>query len=365
MNKTFRKRVELVWKEFSKKEERFRKLTRKKNPTNEEIDELVDSAAAIFRKAIPELEFEIGPRSRKCEITFWVQASRLIIFMLDYLVSKAPEDLRKNWIFTIGREPSPGRIVGIAASHASITAKDVKVRLEKVDDMFDVTFYNKQMLPLWERYEPFALGLMNQLLEETVGELTSLAYISNMKISAKDMRKNVFPLSELPIELLRLGRRPIQSYKELIEPKYYEGKSKKAIDAELREDIVAGITKYPHLLKDYDNKNDENILWLEFNGADAGFIFFSMKEVQENGNIEKRSALSDEFQAYLKETCGGSITIIGDAGGYRYEYIDFLAWDLPEVLEAVQNFFKDGRADVAGVKPFKNDDMELILYSKE
>lgn len=59
------------------------------------------------------------------------------------------------------------------------------------------------------------------------------------------------------------------------------------------------------------------------------------------------------------------LPFIGEAGGYCYEYIDFLAWDLQEVLEAVQEFFKDGKVDVAGVKPFKSNDMELILYSKE
>ena len=59
---------------------------------------------------------------------------------------------------------------------------------------------------------------------------------------------------------------------------------------------------------------------------------------------------------HLEQSVGDSFKFIGGATGVEYGYLDFIAWDLKEVLECATKFFASSKVSWAGYHSFRQKD---------
>ena len=83
-------------------------------------------------------------------------------------------------------------------------------------------------------------------------------------------------------------------------------------------------------------------------------------------NREEYFAISHELEDYLSSACGPDVlTLTGGATGIFCGYVDFIAWDLPAVLNKVQDFFADTDLPWADFHTFRREAGTVSLKRPE
>ena len=132
-------------------------------------------------------------------------------------------------------------------------------------------------------------------------------------------------------------------------------------DADWRMDVTDGVTSCPPLLAGYLENDDAEIDLCHRHGIAAGFFCWPLSSGQ-----DAFSTVLEDLQAALDRQAGPeACTITGYARGTFCGYLDFLAWDLPAVLDAARDFFAGSGLDWANFHSFRRDVSTVRLFTRE
>ena len=136
----------------------------------------------------------------------------------------------------------------------------------------------------------------------------------------------------------------------------------------LRRDILSGVTVCPLFEKEYLAGKTGGIDALHRDGAVPGFFYYSLTEDSPKGNSSGKEglALRDSLQDKILQKAGDkAVTFLGGASGTAHEYLDFIAWDLPALLDAAVEVFKQSPVLKASFHTFRQDAGGVLLKEAE
>ena len=105
-------------------------------------------------------------------------------------------------------------------------------------------------------------------------------------------------------------------------------------EADWRLDTVSGSTRLPVLVGDYLRAESDTMDLLHQDGVMAGFLIYPLDSFTGENRSEAIHSFRDELEAALLDQAGeDAFTLLGGATGLYAGYLDFIAWDLPAVLD--------------------------------
>ena len=136
----------------------------------------------------------------------------------------------------------------------------------------------------------------------------------------------------------------------------YEMEPNEDPEADWRLDVIAGSTNCVPLINGYLSAENDSMDDLHADGVVAGFFCYPLDTLREEEGSDKIFAFRDELEDYLSSACGPDVlTLTGGATGIFCGYVDFIAWDLPAVLNKVQDFFADTDLPWADFHTFRRE----------
>ena len=172
-------------------------------------------------------------------------------------------------------------------------------------------------------------------------------------------------LSDLPKIMDDLGLQVWTDAAECLENQYctYQIEPKQEADGVLRSDVFIGTTLLPDLIDEYNDDESDCMDEYQQDGIVPGFIAFPIDGFEGENRAEEILQFRHELQSYIEENASlDAVTFIGGATGISNGYIDFIAWDLPEVLDAASEFFSQSELPWATFHTFRRDVESIGLW---
>ena len=101
-------------------------------------------------------------------------------------------------------------------------------------------------------------------------------------------------------------------------------------DWSLREDVFAGVTSCLPIPRAYYQGDDEIMEDFHMDGAVPGFFWYPLDGIARDQILDLR----DEMEQKISAKAGDAVTFTGGATGVSLGYLDFIAWNLDQVLQA-------------------------------
>ena len=363
--RNFKERTKQAWEVFCQKEADLRARLQSCRNGQGDFSLFNNELNGILTIAFDEISFEAGFNGEKCEIILSPGGIKEVLFMLNYFVSNAPGHLKENWSFLVGRASQPDIAVDFGNFH--ITVEDVQVLVEKVDESkVDIVLYCQKLFEQYQKDDIKIWEILYILIDHAIGELSEMAYIDSLDVSYAPLQGEVIALSQLSSELTKLGLEPITEPKDILESYVaYEFAPDEDPEADWRLDIVSGSTCCPSLVNGYLENSNINMEILYGNGIAAGFLIYPIDSLADGENSDPIFDFREQLVEYLEETCGDeNIYITGGATGIYCGYVDFIAWDLENVLHAADSFFKNTQIDFVAYHSFARMAATLGLHRK-
>ena len=102
-----------------------------------------------------------------------------------------------------------------------------------------------------------------------------------------------------------------------------------------RFDIISGSTRLLSLMNDYYGERSYAVDSLLNDGIVAGYLFYPLDTIESDSKGTQILDLRDAIAEELEQSLPDSFMFVGGATGVNFGYIDFIAWDLRDVLEQV------------------------------
>ena len=137
-------------------------------------------------------------------------------------------------------------------------------------------------------------------------------------------------------------------------------------DADWRLDTYVGSTRLPVLINDYLSAHSNVMDAYHKDGIVAGFLCYPVDGFEGENQAEQILQFRDSLQAAILEHAGAdAVTFLGGATGLYYGYLDFIAWDLPAVLDAAKDFLTDSEVNQGVFHVFRRDVGAVRLWERE
>ena len=364
--KNFRERTREAWAAFARIEGTLRQImdTDKSHQRSEELVELCSRALEI---ALSDTAFELGFNGEKYELILSPEGLRSRLFPLVYFQQQAPESVLAHWNIRVGRQPAPGFL--LRAGEIEIRVEDVQMWAEKTEDQrVSLGLYCEKLIPLLKEDTDKVWWALSVLVDQTVGEISSIAFVAGFDVYARPKEEPAMCLSQLPELLQGMGLPLWRDGSDYLENSYltYELEPVEDPEADWRLDVYAGSCRLPVLINDYMAARSDTVDEYHKDGIAAGFLCYPLEsftgEERSKAILDFRDALRD---AVLGEAGAQAVTFLGGATGLYYGYLDFIAWDLPAVLTAAQAFFGKSGLPCAHFHAFRRDVGGVPLLEEE
>ena len=373
--KNFRERTREAWAAFARIEGTLRQIM-DTDKTHQRSEELIETCSRALEIALSNTAFELGFNGEKYELILSPEGLRSRLFPLVYFQQQAPESVLAHWNIRVGRQPAPGFL--LRAGEIEVRAEDVRMWAEKTDDQrVNLVLYCEKLTPLLNEDADRVWWALSMLVDQTVGEISSIAFVAGFDVYARPKEEPAMCLSQLPELLQGMGFTLWREGGDYLENSYvaYEREPVKDPDADWRLDVYAGSCRLPVLINDYMAARSDMVDEYHKDGIAAGFLCYPLEsftgEERSKAILDFRDALRD---AVLGEAGAQAVTFLGGATGLYYGYLDFIAWDLPAVLTAAQAFFgKSGlpcahfhafRRNVGGVPLLEEEEPAPAVHEK-
>ncbi|MGI6591459.1 MAG: hypothetical protein ACOX1O_07660 [Eggerthellaceae bacterium] len=342
-DQTFRDRVQSAWREFLDEESSIRSMiqaeiagTETEDPEDDEADSVAEKMDGILSHALYNSSFELGFDGKSYELTLTSDAGPAEVFKLRYFKEHAPKEVFEHWKVNLGRQVDPSFTIEINGEE--LTAKDIRVWTEWDDDGVSLSLYGKQVVPLLHDDPDQAGWVFSALLDHTLGEICAMDLVNELTLLDEPQDEGGMPLSNLPTALFKAGYSLSNDIERMTDiPTEYECEPIEDEEADWRLDVTKGVITCPALLSEYYEGEDDVMNSFHDDGAVPGFICWPIEAVEGNNRVDALRSFSDKLEeGILKRAGSSSVTFIGHATGLYAGYLDFIAWDLPEVLEAAE-----------------------------
>ncbi len=369
--KNFLQRVDDGWKKFAAGEEELRRLISE----NADSEDITDYCHELLSDTFTDFCYELGFNGEKYDLILSPEKDKLMLYLFDEFRKRAPESVKEHWNIILGRQPA-GEKFDLEFLGKQFSLSDVTVRIEQEDNNLTVIGYSEKISPLLNENKNQAFWLFDLLLDMALGEIVNMRYVDSIDIVDKPFSgDDAIPLTKLrDIMKERFGENEdwysVESYLESITG--YELTPREFAEDEYptpRLDAFYVFSSVPQLMIDYIENKHYTINKADNDGVVAGFIFFPVHvfEDDENGNRGKNILdFREELQSYIEDKAGDSCVFIGGASGYANCYLDFLAWNIRNVLDAAVDFFAaQNTVPWAYYQSFRSDVNVLSLLRRD
>ena len=340
--KNFRERTQEGWAAFSQIEGSLRQIM-DTDETHQRGDELIEQCGNVLKTALRDTSFELGFNGEKYELILSPEGLRSNLFPLVYFQKQAPESVLEHWNIWVGRQPCEG--FELRAGDIEVRAEDVQVWAEKTEDrQMNLVLYCEKLTPLLKEDTDRVWWALSMLVDQTIGEVSAIALIAGFDISAQPKDEPAMPLTKLPELVQSMGLSLWRDGSDYLENSYlaYELDPVEDPEADWRLDVYTGSCRLPVMINEYMAACTDTVDEYHRDGIVTGFLCYPI----DGFTGEERSKAILDFRDDLRDTIlrkagAESVAFLGGATGLYYGYLDFIAWDLPAVLEAAKDFFAD------------------------
>ena len=352
----FRERTEAAWEKFAQQEAQLRQRM-DEDKDHQRGDELVAQMEDVLHLAFDDISFEMGFNGQKHELILTPEGDKVKLFELVYFQKHAPKKVLEHWNILAGRQPNPG--IGLRTDDGwEVSGEDVQVWLEeRGKNSFALSAYCEKLLPLLREEEGRAWWMLTTLTDQVLGEISHMRYIDAFDVLEEPKGEQSILLSDLPDKLKGMGLDLAADPEDYLENYIgYEMEPNEDPEADWRLDVIAGSTNCAPLINGYLSAENDSMDDLHADGVVAGFFCYPLDTLREEEGSDKIFAFRDELEDYLSSACGPDVlTLTGGATGIFCGYVDFIAWDLPAVLNKVQDFFADTDLPWADFHTFRRE----------
>ena len=337
--KNFRQRTKEAWAAFMAIEAELRQImdTDKMHGRGEE---LIAKCSSALELALDSPAFELGFNGEKYELILSAEGNRARLFTLVYFQRHAPEAVLAHWNVFAGRQPSEG--FSLRAGEIQVQAEDVQAWAEKREEGISLTLFCEKLLPLMKENEDKMWWMLYTLTVQVLGEVSAIALISELNLAEEPKEGPSVRLSHLPQTLRDMGYTLWDDAQSYLDNSYiaYELEPVEDEEADWRLDIFAGSARLPVLINEYLCGESDTMDDYHKEGAAAGFLCYPLAGFRGEDRAARILQFRDALQeAVWKQAGEDAVTFLGGAAGLYYGYLDFIAWDLPAVLDADGEFF--------------------------
>jgi tetratricopeptide (TPR) repeat protein len=364
--KNFRERTQQAWAAFSQIEAELRQII-DTDETHQRGDELIEKCGNALRSALGDTAFELGFNGEKYELILSPEGLRSRLFPLVYFQRQAPESVLEHWNIWVGRQPCEG--FELRAGEIEVRAEDVQMWAEETEDhQVSLVLYCEKLTLLLKEDADKVWWALSMLVDQTIGEVSAIALIAGFDVYAQPKDEPAKLLSELPELLQSMGLSLWRDGSDYLENSYraYELEPVEDPEADWRLDVYTGSCRLPVLINDYLTARADTVDEYHRDGIAAGFLCYPVDGFAGEDRAEQILQFRDDLRDAILEKAGAeAVTFLGGATGLYYGYLDFLAWDLPAVLDAARDFFEDSQIDQGGFHTFRRDVGTVRLWEKE
>lgn len=364
--KNFRERTQEGWAAFSQIEAELRQII-DTDETHQRGEELVEKCGNALKTALRDTSFELGFNGEKYELILSPEGLRSRLFPLVYFQKQAPESVLEHWNIWVGRQPCEG--FELRAGEIEVRAEDVQMWAEETEDhQVSLVLYCEKLTPILKEDTDKVWWALSMLVDQTIGEVSAIAFVAGFDVCAQPKDEPAKLLSELPELLQSMGLSLWRDGSDYLENSYraYELEPVQDPDADWRLDVYTGSCRLPVLINDYLTARADTVDEYHRDGIAAGFLCYPVDGFAGEDRAEQILQFRDDLRDAILEKAGAeAVTFLGGATGLYYGYLDFLAWDLPAVLDAARDFFEDSQIDQGGFHTFRRDVGTVRLWEKE
>ena len=352
----FRERTQEAWAAFAGIEGSLREIM-DSDKTHQRGEEVLKLCGDALSPALGDTSFELGFQEEKYALILSAEGLRSRLFPLVYFQQQAPRSVLEHWSILVGRQPCEG--FELRSGDIEVQPGDVQVWAEETEDQrVDLVVCCEKLTPLLKEDTDKVLWALSMLVDQTIGEVSAIALIAGFDIYAEPKDGPATPLSELPELLQSMGLSLWRDGSDYLENSYlaYELEPVKDPEADWRLDVYTGSCRLPLLINDYLSARSDTVDEYHKDGIAAGFFCYPLddfpSEERSKAILDFRDALRD---AILRDVGAEAVTFLGGATGLYHGYLDFIAWDLPAVLDAAQAFFEESGLPYAHFHAFRRD----------
>ena len=364
--KNFRERTQEAWAAFSQIEAELRQII-DTDETHQRGEELVEKCGNALKTALRDTSFELGFNGEKYELILSPEGLRSRLFPLVYFQRQAPESVLEHWNIWVGRQPCEG--FELRAGEIEVRAEDVQMWAEETEDhQVSLVLYCEKLTPILKEDTDKVWWALSMLVDQTIGEVSAIALIAGFDVCAQPKDEPAKLLSELPELLQSMGLSLWRDGSDYLENSYlaYELEPVEDPEADWRLDVYTGSCRLPVLINDYLTARADTVDEYHRDGIAAGFLCYPVDGFAGEDRAEQILQFRDDLRDAILEKAGAeAVTFLGGATGLYFGYLDFLAWDLPAVLDAARDFFEDSQIDQGGFHTFRRDVGTVRLWEKE
>lgn len=364
--KNFRERTQQAWAAFSQIEAELRQII-DTDETHQRGDELIEKCGNALRSALGDTAFELGFNGEKHELILSPEGLRSRLFPLVYFQKQAPESVLEHWNIWVGRQPCEG--FELRAGEIEVRAEDVQMWAEETEDhQVSLVLYCEKLTPILKEDTDKVWWALSMLVDQTIGEVSSIALIAGFDVCAQPKDEPAKLLSELPELVQSMGLSLWRDGGDYLENSYraYELEPVEDPEADWRLDVYTGSCRLPVLINDYLTARADTVDEYHRDGIAAGFLCYPVDGFAGEDRAEQILQFRDDLRDAILEKAGAeAVTFLGGATGLYFGYLDFLAWDLPAVLDAARDFFEELQIDQGGFHTFRRDVGTVRLWEKE
>ncbi|HIU10671.1 MAG TPA: suppressor of fused domain protein [Candidatus Avidehalobacter gallistercoris] len=363
--KNFRQRTQEAWSAFSEIEGELRQIM-DADKTHERGEELGAKCGDALELALNSAAFELGFNGEKYELILSAEGIRARLFPLVYFQRHAPASVLERWNILVGRQISEGFY--IRAGETEIRSEDVQVWAEKKEDRVSLTLYCEKLLPLLKDDAEKAWWLAYTLTDQVLGEISAIALVNDLNLVERPKQGTSVLLSVLCETLRDMGYKLWNDAQDYLDNSYigYQLKPVEDPDADWRLDVYTGSARLPVLINEYMSAESDTIDEYNQYGIVAGFLCYPLAAFEGEKRAEHILQFREALQKAIQEHAGDdAVTFLGGATGLYYGYLDFIAWDLPAVLEASREFFAGTNLSWGGFHVFRRNVRTVRLWEQE
>ena len=343
IEKPFRVRADEVWAaleaQATELEDAFDSVT--------DADEVEKRLAAILEPVSASWwRLDVSAEDERIKVEISPNGWRLECFPILEFLRRVPESLADRWTFTAGRaRRDDTSFETFMAGNEVLSADDVLIWPEPHEGMWRLLVYIEDFKGTEERARIECFQAVRALIDRTVGEAARLRRADAITLVPKAPSGEGLTLSEFREFLFEKApecrRMTLKDYAWL--PHEYGMRPDTRPGAPLLADVTEGITHCPPLGYLYGQGKSIGMDALGAAGACAGFLFLDVKDDAEGlaPKKDRRIKARKTLEARLRGLGDGYLDVVGYASGVRYEYLQFIAWDLSAVLECASAAFEE------------------------
>ncbi len=359
---TFRNRVIRAWEEFEREEAEIRRMM-DSDRRDEYSDELIRRIQDILEMALDDPTFEFGIDDGKHDLVLVTQGDKVRLFEYVYFRDHAPGSVLENWKITVGRPPRPD--FHLRAFDLDVCGDDVEAWVERTEeDRVSLRVCcDKVQDPMDD--EDRVWWMLFTIVDSVIGEVANMRHIDSFEVVDHPPEGQPVKLSDLPKAIEDMGIVLTNDAESFLQ-RYtvYKADPDEESDGPWRIDILSGSNCCPPIINEYYSGERRCVDTLHADGAVAGYLAYSLDIFDGEDRSDRIFDFRDSLEGALMDKAGeDALAVIGGATGLHYGYLDFIAWDLPSVLNAAQDFLADSGVSKAFFRVFATDVPTCIIVN--